>query len=146
MDRRKTQQGGFTLIEILVALAILGLGVGTAVGGFVRGATTQAQGVLVRDASRIAEIVQERLRSEDLLGRDFDARPQDLLDQKLVGYPGLRYDLVFEGEVQLGFPLYVRLTVRWLSRGQEVSEIFRFPLPRGASLPARIRAAQESSR
>ena len=111
-----------------------------------RGATTQSQGVLVRDAARVAEIVQERLQHEDLLGRDFEALPRDILDQSLEGYPGLRYDVVFEGEVQLGAPVYVRLTVRWLNRGQEVGEIFRFPLPRGTSLSARIREAQEPIR
>lgn len=142
----RTPERGFTLIEILISMGLLALAIGPVLAGFTRGSSQVIQAELLRDAARAAQIVQERLMHENVLGRETDALPEPILDQTLPGFTGLRYDVFFEGRVALGAPVYCRLSIRWRNRGQEVGEIFRFPLPRGVPLSQRIRESQENVR
>ncbi len=142
----KGRSGGFTLIEILIAMMILVFSVSTLLAGFMQGIATEQESELLRDASRLAAAVQEKLVSEDILGKDTANLPEPVRGAILPEFPGLSYDLDFEGGLFTGAPVYVTLRVIWLRRGEAMYETFRFPLPKGRPLPVRIREEQEAGR
>ncbi len=67
-----TRQGGFSLIEILVALAILVIGMVGVIATFSSAVSLHQQGIDQTSAALVAETVLERMQAEALAGKSAD--------------------------------------------------------------------------
>ncbi len=66
---RTTRRGGFSLIEILVALAILVIGMAGVIATFSSGISLHKQGIDQTSAALVAESVLERMQAAALAGK-----------------------------------------------------------------------------
>ena len=72
----KSPRAGFTLVELLVAIALFSIAVSIAVGGFVRALRTQRQLVALIAANSNASLAIEQMARELRTSRDFSCVPQ----------------------------------------------------------------------
>ncbi len=87
----KTARGnhGFTLLEVLVATAIVGIALGTLLGGFAMGHRQAFRGDITREAASIAE---------DLLNRYYsEAEIPDSDEGEVKDHPGWRFRMELHG-------------------------------------------------
>ncbi|MCB9890643.1 MAG: prepilin-type N-terminal cleavage/methylation domain-containing protein [Planctomycetes bacterium] len=137
---------GFTLVEILAAMLILAFGVTTVLGVMSSGLATEHNSELIRDAARLATVVREELEHGSLMPQDGQA-PVPIVGGRVAEFPDMQYDLAFDPvERESTQEIACTVTVRWLRGGSDVSETFRFPLPRSRALYLRIRDEIERSR
>ncbi|MFQ5506903.1 MAG: prepilin-type N-terminal cleavage/methylation domain-containing protein [Planctomycetota bacterium] len=133
------RRGGFTLVEMLAALVILAFGITAILGVFSGGIRTEQSSELIRQASLLAERIQEELANEDRLGKPSEALPGPVRNRTHRDYPNLVYDLDYYSDGQASDRLIVRVTVHWLRRGEGMAEVYSFRMPRERPLSARIR-------
>lgn len=144
------QSGGFTLIEILLALGILLIGLTGVLGLLTFGAAMSRAAALRRDAAAATEAVfadlEERmfpLVVEDGLERV--GEPIDVGDRPVPGHPGLTYRARAEPDLQLaaevGYPLEYKVEVEmtWTSGGRRRSRTFTTLLVREVPFGERLR-------
>lgn len=67
----RAQRGGFTLVELLVAMALFSIAISVAVGGFVRALRTQRQLIALIAANSNASLAIEEIAREMRTGYDF---------------------------------------------------------------------------
>jgi len=84
---------GFTLIEVLVATAIMGISLGVLLSGFAQGHRQAFRGDMAREAAYIAESV--------LYGLSHELEPLSSIEEEVEDHPGWSYkvevrDLVLE--------------------------------------------------
>ncbi|MCA8971222.1 MAG: prepilin-type N-terminal cleavage/methylation domain-containing protein [Planctomycetes bacterium] len=146
VSRTAPSDAGFTLVEILAAMLILAFGVTTVLGVMSSGLATEHNSELIRDAARLATVVREELEHGSLMPQDGQA-PVPVVGGRVAEFPDMQYDLAFEPvERESTQDIACAVTVRWLRGGSDVSETFRFPLPRSRALYLRIRDEVERSR
>lgn len=137
------RQRGFTLIEMMVALAILLVGVTSllaALAGAVdlrRSSEAQAEAGRVADQALLA--VQQQIRrqpGDDALALQL---PQ-LLDQPVPALPGMSYSVRYTREPDRFDVVLVEIDVRWREQGEDMRQRFHRLLP--LQEPLGVRAAR----
>ncbi len=118
---------GFSLIEVLIAMVILGLGAGSLIALFAAGSSTHKRSV---DRTRSA-LVAERVLSEAGLVYTQGVSPRDVVEKLRLRLPeeidGYRHKVVAfhpEGDEWSDQELYVQVEIRWKRSGRARAETF----------------------
>ncbi|MHC4662978.1 MAG: type IV pilus modification PilV family protein [Planctomycetota bacterium] len=125
MQLRIAGTGGFTLIEILVALGVLAIGVTSVFALLATGGATHRKAVSQTAAAFISESVFSELRER------FDVTIEDAIDLevadgegKVSGYPGFTYRLELRPLDTVGDEYLAICTVKWKKAGAPVTMSF----------------------
>jgi prepilin-type N-terminal cleavage/methylation domain-containing protein len=134
------RQGGFSLIEVLIAMLVLSLGAGSILSLFAAAAATHRRSVDRTHAALVAERVLSEVRSLYLP----ETEPSEILDELRKRLPseigGYRWEaMVFhpEGDAWSDSELFARVTVRWPDSASERADSFQtilLPLHRAGEL------------
>ena len=121
--QESSRQGGFTLLEVLLSLAILVLGLSAILPLFAVGTRSHRRGIDQTMVSLIAPHITARLQE-----RLYEQSPQPLKDQTYADLGRVyKYDAVFT-PLDPGDPhkiaFIVRVTVRWSENASLHSESF----------------------
>jgi len=116
---KRTQ--GFTLIEILVALAILAFGMTAVLSLFIAGVRTYKRAMDQSTAAMLAESVLADLE-EDLKG---DFVPDPVFAQTRPHFPGYKYDLELKPLDVENHEILVSLTIWWGEGKRRRTEVFQ---------------------
>ncbi len=118
---------GFSLIEVLIAMVILGLGAGSLVALFAAGSSIHKRSV---DRTRAA-LVAERVFSEAGLVYTQGVSPGDVVGKLRQRLPevidGYRHEVIAfhpEGDEWSDQELYVQAEIRWKRSGRARAETF----------------------
>jgi len=84
-----SRRAGFTLVELLVAMAVFSIVVAIATGGFIRALRTQRQLVAFASANSNVSLVLEQMAREIRVGREFSQQ-----DRERISFVNGRGDLV----------------------------------------------------
>ncbi len=119
----RRRRGAFTLLEVLIALAILVLAVATILPLFAIGTTSHKRGIDQTKVSLIAPHILAKIQD-----RLYDPNPQPITNQEYVDLGrSYRYDATFS-PLDSGDPFrsafIVKVTVRWMETGKERKENF----------------------
>jgi prepilin-type N-terminal cleavage/methylation domain-containing protein len=121
--RQKWGEGGFTLLEIIISMAILVLGLSTILPLFAVGTTSHKRGIDQTMVSLIAPHITARLQE-----RLYEMNPQPLKDQEYAEVGRVyKYDATFtplDRDDALRMAFIVRVTVRWDENAAQHSETF----------------------
>ncbi|MBL9078622.1 MAG: type II secretion system protein [Planctomycetes bacterium] len=134
---------GFTLAEMLAALGILLFGV-TALLGALSSSVAQRRTTDARLAtSALCDLAVARLQQEAVRRRadgatDLDLELAPLEDQTAPGFPGMTWSARAVVDDTRPDVWLIRLEIRWLEEGDEVTEEFLRVLPRQLPLRARV--------
>ena len=145
--RSADRQGGFTLLELLIALGILSFGITALIGvlsvgvGTRRGAEMRTQAVLLSD--QILHHIQERIFADHPIPQEFSDEQDLAIDPVVVdqidGFAGLRYSVSFVVDVERPDLVLAIIRVSWRDQGEDVGQEFRRILPRAAPFSYRVR-------
>ncbi|MCK6447996.1 MAG: prepilin-type N-terminal cleavage/methylation domain-containing protein [Planctomycetes bacterium] len=146
----RARRGGFTLIEILLALGILLIGLTGVLGLLTFGAAMSSAAVLRRDAAAASEAVfadlEERLFPivvED--GVEFVGEPLEITRRPVPGYDGLSYsaraELLRDPAASSAAPEEYKVDVEmvWTSGGRQRSKTFTTLFVREVPFGERLR-------
>ncbi|MEO6594463.1 MAG: type II secretion system protein [Planctomycetota bacterium] len=137
-----TRSAGFTLVEMLAALGILLFGI-TALIGALTASIAQRRTTDARlETTALCEyamcrLQQEAIRPRDGSTSDLDLELTPLQDQTAPGFPGMRWSAKMIVDDNRPDIWLVRLEIRWMEEGDDVTEEFLRVLPR--QLPLRVR-------
>lgn len=146
-ERAPGASGGFTLVEILIALGIMAVGITAVIGVFVMATATHKRAVDETTAALIAQTALADLRGR--LTASFDAAALEPAGMAAVApgaesatppvlyfrknaadpsYPGYRYDVLLTPvdaqDPALADAFHAEVVVRWLATGKERGETF----------------------
>ena len=127
MMSRHQSRRGFSLIEVLIAMVILGLGAGSLVALFAAGSSTHKRSV---DRTRAA-LVAERVFSAVGLVYTQGVSPGDVVGKLRQRLPeeidGYRHEVLAfhpDGDEWSDQELYVQVEIRWKRSGRARAETF----------------------
>lgn len=138
-DARGT--GGFTLVEMMLAIGILVVGAASLIGVFGVGVATRAGSERRERAVQLADQVLFRLERDVLGPRGPDGRWPELPPLRVEspdGFPGMRYEVEFVTDERVEELVLARIHVRWNEQGQPASTTFQRVLRRAEPFPRRI--------
>jgi prepilin-type N-terminal cleavage/methylation domain-containing protein len=120
---RRRESGGFTLLEVLIAMCVLLISIAAILPLFAVGTASHKRGMDQTIVSLLAPHITAKIQ-ENLTAPD----PKDLKDAELQ-YHGLtyRYDAQFapfDGADPARTAFIVRVTIRWKEGGQDRAEAF----------------------
>jgi prepilin-type N-terminal cleavage/methylation domain-containing protein len=144
---RPRRAGGFTILEVLVAMAILLLGMSAVLGLLTFGAALTRTAELRNEGAAAVEGVLADLEESffplDAQGALQD--PQPIVERPLAGLPGLAYSAKAERNPDRPKEWRVDVEVSWLSAGVRRDKSFRTilvqELPFGERLRRRLASA-----
>ena len=121
--RVRGRTGGFTLLEVLIALAILVLAVSTILPLFAVGTASHKRGIDQTNVSLIAPHILAKIQD-----RLYDPNPQTITNETFEQLGrAYKYDATFS-PLDSGDPyrsaFIVKVTVRWMEVGKEKNEKF----------------------
>ena len=122
-----SRRGGFSLLEVLIAMLILSVGAASVLALFAAGAATHRRSVDRTQAALIADRVFSEARAAYHYGataEEVHAAVKAALPERFGDYG---YDLLIfhpEGEDWAESELFARVTVRWRETGAERTESF----------------------
>lgn len=137
-------QAGFTLAEMLAALAILLIGITALIGALSNSVgerrTTEAR----LHAASVCEEALQRVRYEMTRRKanaetDLDLEIAPLEDQTVPGFPGMTWSATAVVDETRPDIWLVKLDVRWLEEGEDAHQEFLRVLPRSLPMGARVR-------
>src|SRR5690606_34489144 len=146
------RQGGFTLLELMVAIGVLAFGITTLLGvlsvgvGSRRGSEMRARSVLL--VERVFHDLETRVLPEHdwlELAEDADLAIPELRIDGVEGFPGMRCVVRFDIDPEHPELVLARVRVSWLDDGEETGEEFRRILPRDTPFSQRV-ASRRSPR
>ena len=116
-------RSGFTLVEILVALGIFVVGMGSIVGLLMAATWSHRQAQIETDVTLLV----------DSLVSEIESSPRFVIKQPLANiqkresrqYPGFSYNVRFEALDSVGFEVLSLIEVEWTERGEKRSRVFR---------------------
>ena len=149
--RTPTDNGGFTLLEVLVALGMLTVGLTTLLGALALGAGTRRGAEMRVRASLLADAVLQRVENELLADHPLPAEWKDgrelaipATDETAAdGFPGMVYRVSFTASDERPELVLVEVRVAWRDAGENEGETFVRILPR--SVPMARRVAQRKT-
>ncbi len=145
----RTQQLGFTLVEMLVALGILVFGLTSLIGLMTVGVSTR-QAAELRDRAGLAAqevfhdletaVFSAQKRSED----DGELPRLEEISGAVEGFPRLFKRIVFKSDESLPDLVLVEVHISWFEEGLTVSEVFRRVMDRRVPFPTRVARARSN--
>lgn len=141
-------QAGFTLAEMLAALGILLVGVTALIGALSSAAGQRRTTDARHEAAALCEQILHRLQHEAIRQRAdaetlLDLEVATLEDQRAPGFPGMSWSVTPVLTDERPDVWLLRIRVRWLEEGDDVSEEFLRILPRQLPLGQRVRLARD---
>ncbi len=155
MNRPDGAQGGFTLAEMLVALAILLFGLTAIAGSMMMGVSTRRGTEMRFEAVHMVDHVYRYLQEEYFLEHDPDSGPLPSIgrDQKsdadpagIRGYPGMKYTVEFIEDPKHPQVVLARVRISWREQGERVAEKFERIMIRETPFSHRISQIKGSTR
>lgn len=143
-------EGGFTLVEMMAALGILLFGV-TALLGALSSSIAQRRTIDARlESSALCEHALHRLQHEAVRRRaggtnDLELEIATLTDQQAPGFPGMTWSATTVVDEDRPDVWLVRLRIRWLEEGDDVTQEFLRVLPRQLPLGQRVLRFREET-
>lgn len=151
MAERRGDQRGFTLAEMLAALAILLFGV-TALLGALSASVGQRRTTDARhELAALCELAMQRVQYESIRSRTGDSSPFDLefvplVDQPVPGFPGMTWSAQAIEDESRPELWMVRIEASWLDDGEPVTAEFLRVVPRQLPLRDRVSSFREGDR
>jgi len=147
VESARRTAAGFTLAEMLAALGILLVGVVALIGALSSSVAQRRTTDARLAAAAVCEEALLRVRYEATrraadAESDLDLTLVELADQTVPGFDGMRWSastVVDENRPDIWL---VRLEVRWLEEGEDVSQQFLRVLPRSLPFGQRVRRFQ----
>jgi len=149
----RTEQQGFTLLEMLAAMAILAIGITSLLGALSAGLSTRRSAEQRNRAALLADqvIVELRTRGLATLG---EAGEADVGDEEIApiivtgieGYPGMKYSVRFVTDPEHSDLILARIRISWMHQGDDVGVEFLRLLPRSPTLSQRVEKRIEQQR
>lgn len=139
-ERAKQSEGGFTIAEMLVALAILVFGLTALAGSMTMGiGTRRGSEMRFRAATMVDHVVQD-LRENYItpLDKEQPTPMSDAVDRTVPGFPELRYAVRFTADPQDPAVVLARIQVMWKEQGEAVVEEFERIVVREVPLARRV--------
>lgn len=142
-DRTTNPASGFTLVEMLAALGILLFGI-TALIGALSSSVAQRRTTDARlETTALCDLALHRLQYEAIRrtadgATDLDLELLPLQDQTAAGFAGMTWSAVPIVDENRPDVWLIRLEIRWLEDGEDVSEVFFRVLPRQLPLGPRV--------
>jgi len=139
--RPKPRRAGFTLVEVLLALAILLFGMSAVLGLFTFGAALSRSSHLRTVGSSATEAVLADL-AETLFPLDAEGEagePKPIQDRAVPGYPDLVYSAQATPNPDRPLEYKVELRLRWSSAGVARERVFTTILLREIPFGERLR-------
>lgn len=154
VEPRGSSERGFTLIEIMTAIAILVFGVVSLVGLLGVGVATHRSAEQHDRAVRLAERVLQRIE-EEIVPRAIEAAAAanealtlpavDSTTADVDGFPGLRYRIEFTLDPEVPTTALCKLRVLWLDQGEAQAVEFHRILVSHVPFPQRIARLREGN-
>ncbi len=150
----RSRERGFTLIEIMTAIAILVFGVVSLVGLLGVGVATHRSAEQNDRAVRLAERVLHRIEEEIVpravqlaaaSGETLRLPAVDSTTADVEGFPGMRYRVEFTLDPETPDLALVRLRVLWLDQGETQAVEFQRILVSHVPFPQRIARLREGN-
>jgi prepilin-type N-terminal cleavage/methylation domain-containing protein len=148
LDKRanpaRRRRGGFTLVEMMIAMGILVVGVTSVLGLLAFGAALQRTAERRTEAALVVEQVAAELRDSltvDASGKA--SEPPLQFERTISGHPNLRAKVELRRNPELDGEYFVQIAIQWLERGRFRSEFYRTILERAVPFHARAAAAQQ---
>ncbi len=141
-------QGGFTLLELLIAAGILTFAVTALLGalsigvGTARSAEMRDRAALLADTALqevVAGILPQHPIPEDWQKAEDLAIPPVTVDG-VDGFPDMKYSVTFRVDPERPEVVLAEIDVSWREQGEFGGQVFRRILPRESPLPARVAA------
>lgn len=138
--RLRPRSGGFTLIEMMVAMGILVVGVTSVLGLLAFGAALQRTAERRSEVALAAEQVIADLRESFSLQQDGSvAGPAPgASEHPIPGHPNLRARITLEKNPGLEGEYFATIQIQWMERGTLRSENYRTILEREAPFTERV--------
>lgn len=135
--RYSDPDSGFTLIEVMVALGVLTIGIGSAIALFTAATASHRRAIDRDHAVSIAEHVLSNIEGALHHGAEIDALiaspPLESVERRWPGYKiEIRYGLAPSNGRYID-EILVEVGITWRSRGRSKSEIFRQIMVRSRS-------------
>jgi prepilin-type N-terminal cleavage/methylation domain-containing protein len=146
-ERGAARAGGFTLVEMLVAMGILVFGVTSLVGLLGVGVSTRRTAELKNQAVHAVTQVMQQVR--DHLPKQERTEKGDLVPlpplqiDTIAGYPRLKAHVTFHYDKDHPNLVLARMRISWLEEGIAVGEEFQRVLDTYEALPVRVRRGNE---
>lgn len=141
--RRPCAEAGFTLTEMMVALAILLIGFTSLLAALTGGVSLRREADARQAASLLAEEVLHRVRQQAFAQGEDGSSVLENAPQAQSGtaeqFPGMRWEVAFGAAPERPDLVLATVTVRWLDQGEFVMQEFRRLLPRQEPLGVRVR-------
>lgn len=143
VDPTKSSSAGFTLAEMLAALGILLFGVvallGAMANSIAQRRTTDARHELTALCDHaVHRVMQESVRASSDRPTPLDLEFVPLVDQPAPGFPGMRWSAKAVADETRPTLWLVKIEVRWLDAGEEVTAEFLRIVPRQLPLRDRV--------
>jgi len=150
MASQRTREGGFTLAEMLAALAILLFGV-TALLGALSSSISQRRTTDARhELTTLCDLAMHRVRYESIRSTNGDSSPFDLefvplIDQEVPGFPGMTWSATATEDENRPLLWMVKIEARWLDEGEPIVAEFLRVVPRQLPMRDRVMSFKEGS-
>ncbi len=143
MVSKNTHQAGFTLTEMLLALAILTFGLTALAGSLTMGVGTRRNTEM---RLRVVDVLPQVLfdLQENYFMEHADAEVLPAVERRpLPNDPSIQYSVKFSAEPEQADLLLARIQVSWSDQGQDVAESFDRILVRSLPFSQRVSRAKE---
>lgn len=138
--------GGFTLVEMMVALGILLLGITSLLAALSSGVGQRRGADATIEASLLAEEVLQRVRHGAFAGADGGSileRAPNQLGGSWPGFPGMRWQTRFADAPERPDLVLCTIAIRWMEEGEFALEEFHALIPRQEPLGVRVQRFRE---
>ena len=127
MPQPSETRTGFSLIEVLIAMVVLGLGAASLVALFAAGSSTHKRSVDRTRAALVAEQIVNEVRTLYIQGTSPAAVTEKLRQRLPEEIGGYHHDVVAfhpDGEEWSDLELYLEVELRWKQAGKARAETF----------------------
>lgn len=149
---RIRREGGFTLLELVVALGILVFGATALIGalslgvGTRRGTEMRARASILAD--RVLLHVEQDVLSQQPIPEGWESPDELAIPQERVeavdGFPGMEYSVAFTTSPERPDVVLVTVRVAWRDQGEDQGQVFQRIVPRAVPLSRRVEDRRRS--
>jgi prepilin-type N-terminal cleavage/methylation domain-containing protein len=138
-DVKKKVQDGFTLVEMMVALAILVFGVSALAGSLLTGVSMRRGSEMRFRADALVNQAVHRIQEEEFPKYSGSGEPlQGFTVEDPPGYSGMRYTVTYVTDLERPALVLARIKVSWAEQGERMGETFERILVRRVSSSRRV--------
>lgn len=116
------RQQGFTLVEMMVALAILVFGISALAGSLLTGVSMRRGSEMRFRADAVAR--QALYRIQEVEFSQLTPEQKGFTVEDPPGYPGMEYTVDYVRDLERPGLVLVRIKVSWLEQGERMAETF----------------------